>query len=123
MRVTLISALAIAVAVYAAPANAERAQHLQMSSAGRLLAQIDLLNEEFCAAFLERMRERFSAGMASKCVSQRIEEGLDFRAVLRMTGSPHDSDAYFPSQQACEGFTLAIARGSFVSLMERCRPR
>jgi len=123
MRVALIAIVALAVGGCVATARAEPAQHLQMSSAGRLLAQVDMLDEKYCAAFLGRMQERFSAGMAGRCGTQKVEEGLDFHAVLRMAGSPRDSDAYFPSQQACEGFTLAITRGTFATLIERCRHR
>lgn len=123
MRIALIAAIAVAAGGCAAPASTESAQHLQLYSAGRLLAQVDMLNEKSCAEFLGRMRERFSAGMAGKCGTQRVEEALVFHAVLRMAKSPRDSDAYFPSREACEGFTLAIARGSFAALIERCRPR
>jgi hypothetical protein len=123
MRIALIAAIAIAVGGCAAPARAETAQYLQLYSASRLLAQINMLNEKFCAEFLGRMQERFSAGMAGKCGTQPVEEAFVFHAVLRMANSPSDSDAYFPSQESCEGFTLAISRGTFATLIERCRPR
>jgi hypothetical protein len=123
MKIALIAAIVIAVGGFAAPSRAETTQYLQLYSANQLLAQINMLNEKLCAEFLGRMQERFSAGMAGKCGTHAVEEAFVFHAILRMANSPGDSDAYFPSQESCEGFTLAISRGTFARLIERCRPR
>lgn len=121
MKVALLAATAIAVVGFTVSARADTAQHLQMTSAGRLLAQIDMLDDNLCAAFRGQMQERFRAGLAATCGTPI--KGLEFHALLRMAGTPRDSDAYFPSQEACDGFTLAISRGSFATVVDRCQHR
>lgn len=121
MKIAFLAAVAVAIGGCAVSARADTARHLQMTSGGRLLAQVDMLDDNLCAAFRSQMQERFRAGMAATCGASN--EGLEFHAVLKMSGAPRDSDAYFPSQEACDGFTLAISRGSFATVVDRCRQR
>jgi hypothetical protein len=123
MRVIfLLAAVILAVDGNAAPTQEKAAQHLLMHSAGRLLVQVDVQSERACVDFLGRMKKEFSGQMSAECGARTAEEKFVAHAILRMAETQRNSDAYFVSQDSCEGFTRGITRSSLAVLVEPCRP-